>query len=467
MRDQAVAPGDSSPPGAAAPAPRTARGPRPVRAGTACGLGRTICAKPKPLIAVLLERLRQIGVEDLGRPRDAHPFRAASGNRCRWSRRCPAVGSRAPQPRRAICASLAGVNQPSTSITVIAAVGWIRSSPPSKRTMPVRASSRRSSHRRRWCRRGLPRSAAPGWAPRRAARERPLPRLAAAERLARDLDQEAGAFSDAGDPRGRRNVSPPASTVDARCDRPTSLASRTVAGARSRRRAGPRLDDLAVLDRAPRGSRRSRARSATQASRISGGLQQHAASRPAAGRRRWNSCRRCGGHRLRHSPGARSRRPCRAIRRGRRNSRFLRRYSRFIAIIVSTSRSRTPPPGIASATPVSTRCRRPDSSCMQARKRRFVLDLGQDAPPDRDHRVGGEHQRVGLVRPRPPRPSRAPAAAHGRAAARPWARSRRCRRERPRRARRRCGQAGRGGAGSPRRGSAAVTGSRAVLRVRA
>ena len=47
--------------------------------------------------------------------------------------------------------------------------------------------------------------------------------------------------------------------------------------------------------------------------------------RRAAGRRRWNSCRRCGGHRPRHSPGAHSRRPCRAIRRGSRNNRSPRR----------------------------------------------------------------------------------------------------------------------------------------------
>jgi len=46
------------------------------------------------------------------------------------------------------------------------------------------------------------------------------------------------------------------------------------------------------------------------------------ASRRAAGRRRWNSCRRYGGRRLRHSPGGRSRRPCRATPRGSHNSRF-------------------------------------------------------------------------------------------------------------------------------------------------
>ena len=48
-------------------------------------------------------------------------------------------------------------------------------------------------------------------------------------------------------------------------------------------------------------------------------------SPPAAGRRRWNSCRRCGGHRLRHSPAAHSRRPFRATRRGSHNSRSLPR----------------------------------------------------------------------------------------------------------------------------------------------
>ena len=33
---------------------------------------------------------------------------------------------------------------------------------------------------------------------------------------------------------------------------------------------------------------------------------------------------------------------------------------------------------------------------MQARKRRLVLDLGQDPPADRDDRVGGKHERVGM-----------------------------------------------------------------------
>ena len=80
--------------------------------------------------------------------------------------------------------------------------------------------------------------------------------------------------------------------------------------------------------------------------RISRATSAAAASRPAAGRRRSNSCRRCGGHRPRHSPAAHSRRPCRAIRRGWRNSRSPRRDSRFMAIIVSTSRSRTAAAGI-------------------------------------------------------------------------------------------------------------------------
>ena len=35
---------------------------------------------------------------------------------------------------------------------------------------------------------------------------------------------------------------------------------------------------------------------------------------------------------------------------------------------------------------------------MQARSVGLVLDLGQDPPPDRDDRIGGQHQRVGLLR---------------------------------------------------------------------
>ena len=69
-----------------------------------------------------------------------------------------------------------------------------------------------------------------------------------------------------------------------------------------------------------------------------------------------------------------------------------------MAIIVSTSRVRGRLPGTASATPVSTRWRRPGQQRHAGAQRRLVLDLGQDPPADRDHRVGGQHQRVGLAR---------------------------------------------------------------------
>ena len=54
---------------------------------------------------------------------------------------------------------------------------------------------------------------------------------------------------------------------------------------------------------------------------------------------------------------------------------------RFIAIIVSTSRSRMALPGMASATPVSTRWRRPDSSRMQARSVSSSSTLGRMRRP--------------------------------------------------------------------------------------
>ncbi len=276
-------------------------------------LGRTICRKPKPLIAVFSNgfgRWRR----GSRRPRAAHPFRAASGSRCRSSRRCRAVRSRAPPPRR-----------PS-------APAWRESTSRRHRSGSSPASARSEARRPRSGRcRFAPR---PGDRPsspmvptrpsadrRRLAgrrvgapRQRPLPRLAAAERLARDLDQEAGAFGDAATPRGSRNCSPPASTVT-RGATATSLASSTVPARDHAFAADARFDDLVAVDQRGPGLadpaldqpfRQSDIRPTSAA----------AASRQAAGRRRWNSCRRCGGHRLRHSPGAHSRRPCRAIRHG-------------------------------------------------------------------------------------------------------------------------------------------------------
>ena len=137
-------------------------------------------------------------------------------------------------------------------------------------------------------------------------------------RFARDFDRQARRPRSL---RGRRAGAdircPPASTRSACGRRPlSSLASsdRVPAGTMPSSQ-DPRFDDLAVLDQRGAGLADP---ALDQPFRQSDSPRSSAApaSRRAAGRRRWNSCRRCAGHRPRHSPGAHSRRPCRAIRRG-------------------------------------------------------------------------------------------------------------------------------------------------------
>ena len=91
-----------------------------------------------------LERLRQDRVDRLGRRPGARPCRRRSAGRCRSSRRCRGGGSRAAAAAAPASASSSGASVPSTSIRVIAGVGEMRSSPPAKATMPLRASSSRS-----------------------------------------------------------------------------------------------------------------------------------------------------------------------------------------------------------------------------------------------------------------------------------------------------------------------------------
>ena len=161
-------------------------------------------------------------------------------------------------------------------------------------------------------------------------RQRPLPRLGAGDRLAGDLDGRSSRPAAApGAPRGSRYSAP-------RCrDRDRVAAARSGARPAARRSTLPAgVSAVAARSRAsmisPSSTSAARVspipRSISHSgNRISRATSAARASRRAAGRRRWNSCRRCGGHRPRHSPGAHSRRPCRAIRRGRRNSRSRRR----------------------------------------------------------------------------------------------------------------------------------------------
>ena len=172
-------------------------------------------------------------------------------------------------------ASSAGGKWPSTSISVIAGVSETRSSPPANRTMPLRASSIRSSQpagsehvaRARETAALLRRSATavPGAGP--SPGQRPLPRLGAGDRLAGDLDVELRAL---GDTRGalRQQIflacRPPRSPLRPLLDVVSRAARIVPAGTTpsSRIRAST-ISPSSTSDRA--GLRRCRARSAIQA----------------------------------------------------------------------------------------------------------------------------------------------------------------------------------------------------------
>ncbi len=153
-------------------------------------------------------------------------------------------------------ASSSGGRWPSTSISVIAGVGEMRSSPPAKRTMPLRASSSRSDQPA--VSSGLSRGGeGHGCSPRQPALGRAVgqPARAAASTarsrgsLARDLDRDGLRLRCASPaPFGQQiflAVRPPR-RVGARAL--VSLASRTVPARAISVEQDPRFDDLAVLD---------------------------------------------------------------------------------------------------------------------------------------------------------------------------------------------------------------------------
>ena len=148
------------------------------------------------------------------------------------------------------------------------------------------------------------------------ARQRPLPKFASGDGLARDFDGDAGAF---GHFRRTAREQIFAAIIVAR-DRVTSTGAdqpggNHASGAANSIQLDPRLDDLAIVDQRRAGLtnpaldppfRQCRTRRFSAAP----------AFRRAGARPRSNSCRRCGGHRPRRNPAAHSRRPCRATRRG-------------------------------------------------------------------------------------------------------------------------------------------------------
>ena len=167
------------------------------------------------------------------------------------------------------------------------------------------------------------------------------------------------------------------------------------------RRAGPRAGRRPSAP--PHARRRAAARSgfAVPSRR---GPDAPAASRSAErlgqrqARRRWNRSRRSRARSRRRGPGWRSRRPCPAIRRRRDRPRSRARVEPLEAhrgldraAPLRASPRRT-------ATPVTTRCRRPESSVEEARRLGGVGGLAEQAAADRDDGVGGEHHR----RRRPP-----------------------------------------------------------------
>ena len=205
----------------------------------------------------------------------------------------------------------------------MAAVGSIRSSPPEKPTIPLRASSSRSSQASiRPSRPSASGGAGATWFVGEA-REAAFPVFRSAERFAGDFDAKRPAFTDSGNAPRKEECFAPSFYSHARRDR-DQLRVDNGAGGRDALASHPRLDDLAIVDQRRAGLTNAalddpfRQWGSPRSSAVS-------AFRRAAGRRRSNSCPRCAGHRPRHSPGAHSRRPCRAIRRGSHNGRSLRR----------------------------------------------------------------------------------------------------------------------------------------------
>ena len=96
----------------------------------------------------------------------------------------------------------------------------------------------------------------------------------------------------------------------------------------------------------------------------------------------------------RRGPGWRSRRPCRATRRRRGRRRSRRRRGGLKRTAVSTARLQRRSPR-RTATAVTTRCRRPESSARKAAASARVGGLAEHPAAERDHGVGGEHHVVG------------------------------------------------------------------------
>ena len=417
-----------------------------------------------------LEGLRQDRVDRLG---GALPrFLAGRGRKVDADRALEVEAEdRARRGERAGDRQLFRGPEPSTSIKVIARVGSIASSPPGKRTIPLRASSMRSFHPAAPSRssgEGKGRSSAPGSGALDAGLSVSLasgrfhgsaPGMASRVTSIRSAPPSAMP----GAPRGRRNSLPPARATALRPFAPleTSRASITLPA-----RTTPSIN-MRASTISPSSIRTMRVspipRSASQSGkRIARGLQEVRESRPAAGRRRWNSCPRCGGHRPRHSPAAHSRRPCRAIRRARRRSRFLaaqplHRDHRLDQPLAQSSA------GQAQARPRSARGAgdRTAAPCTPAsvassstlgRMRRPTATTVSAASTRSSGWPAATAER--LFARQPPRMVAR--------TARLSARSRRHRLERSRRERRRCARADRGGAGSPRRGSAASRGLRVI-----
>ena len=367
--------------------------------------GRTIWTKPKPLTAVRSKGCGRIAsIASAARCRASFP--AAVGRSMpiepwRSRRRIARAAARAPATASSSAAGAVDVDQGhrprrldrqlATGEAHDPAAGLLDEIAPPASAEPVggRGKGEVSSRGLRRAGRGL--VGRPG--------ERALPRFAAGDCLARDLDRQRPAFGIPGAPRGRRNSLPAGPRHGVASARAAGDQPRLHDAARAHHAVeqDPRLDDLAFVDPHRAGLadpaldepvRQSDIRRTSAA----------AASLRAGARRHSNSCRRCGGHRPRHSPAAHSRRPCRAIRRGWRRSRSLpsrqplHRDHRLDQPLADCL------PGSGQSDAGQHAVPAPGQQRHAGAERRLVLDLGQDPPADRHDRVGGQHQIVGMRR---------------------------------------------------------------------
>ena len=446
---------------------RTRRGPARARTATRVRARADDLKEAEAVDRGALERLRQDRVDR--RRRSACRCRLSarrSASRCRSSRRCrDARIARARRRPRRPWPARAAASVPSTSISVIAGVTEMRSSPPANRTMPAArlleqvgpARVAESVVRRRETSAtsassgGVVDEALVGHAARAAA-STARPRECASRV---DFDAERGAFGNARERRPAADTRPPSRLATAlerasRASRRFDDRARRLMAPSSMIRAStisPSSIRTARVSPIPRSMSHS-------GNRISRRLQQQ----PRLGKRKSDDVRIAAGDVANVDFAIALERIAAGLAVPLAMAGVI--VDLFVARAASSrsssrpSRSRMPPPGTASATPVSTRCRRPDSSFMQARSVASSSTLGRMRRPTATTVSAASTSASGSCA--------ATASAFSRASRSAWSRGSSpvgtlssISAGTPHRARRRCAQAGRACAGWRKRGRAA------------